>query len=133
MKRLFLDSGAVDRLARGNLQSDANIKRLKDEGYWPPRLHTVVLAECVSGRQRDDAPVNRLIKTCNVVEELPKRLARRAGELRTKTKQGSVVDALLVAMAEHGGTVLTDDSDDIRALASNADGAAVVSSKPAKR
>ena len=133
MKRLFLDSGAVDRLARGNLQSDANIKRLKDEGYWPPRLHTVVLAECVSGRQRHDVPVNRFIKTCNVVEELPQRFARRAGELRTKTRKGSVVDALLVAMAEHGGTVLTNDSDDIRALASNANGATVVSSKPAKR
>ena len=72
MKRLFLDSGAVDRLARGNLQSDANVKRPKDDGNWPPHLHTVVLAECVSGRQRDDAPVNRFIKTCNVVEELPK-------------------------------------------------------------
>lgn len=133
MKGLFLDSGAVDRLARGSLQSDANIKRLRDEGYWPPRLHTVVLAECVSGRQRYDAPVNRFIKTCNVVEELPKRLERRAGELRTKTKKGSVVDALLVAMAEHGGTVLTDDSEDIRALASNANGTMVVSSKPTRR
>ncbi len=132
MKRLFLDSGAVDRLARDNFLASAHIKRLRDEGYWPPRLHTVVLAECVSGRQRDDAPVNRFIKTCNVVEELPKRFARRAGELRTKTKKGSVVDALLVAMAEHGGTVLTDDSGDIRALASNAHGATVVSSKPAK-
>ena len=133
MKRLFVDSGAVDRLARGSLQSDANIERLRDEGYWPPRLHTVVLAECVSGRRRDDAPVNRFIKTCNVVEDLPKRFARRAGELRTKTRKGSVVDALLVAMAEHGGTVLTDDSEDIQALASNANGATVVSSKPAKR
>ena len=133
MKRLFLDSGAVDRLARANLQSSANIKRLRDEGYWPPHLHTVVLAECVSGRQRDDAPVNRFIKTCKVVEELPKRFARRAGELRTRTKKGSVVDALLVAMAEHGGAVLTDDSEDIQALASNAKGAIVVSSKPSKR
>ena len=132
MKRLFLDSGAVDRLARGSLQSDANIKHLRDEGYWPPRLHTVVLAECVSGRQRDDAPVNRFIKTCDLVEELPTRFARRAGELRTKTKKGSVVDALLVAMAEHGGTVLTDDSEDIQALASNANGATVVSSRPTK-
>ena len=43
MKRLFLDSGAVDRIARENLQSSADIKRLSDEGYWPPRLHTVVL------------------------------------------------------------------------------------------
>lgn len=130
---LFLDSGAVSRLARTDQQSAADIQQLKRAGYWPPIVHTVVLAESVSGRAQDDVQVDRLIKTCRVQEELLEGIARRAGDLRAKTGRGSVVDALLVAMAEDGGAVMTDDLTDVGALASNARDVTVVSSKPKKR
>lgn len=132
-KRLLLDSGAVDRLARGDEQALADFKQLKSEHYWPPVVHTVVLVECLSGNQRKDARVNRFLKSCQVLEEIPERIARRAGGLRTKTKRGFVVDSLLVAMAESGGVVLTEDLKDIEALASNAHDVTVESSKPGKR
>ena len=72
-----------------------------------------------------DANLNRFLKTCDVVEELPQRLARRAGALRALARQGSAVDAIVVALAEPGGAVLTSDLKDLRALASHTDGVQV--------
>lgn len=43
-------------------------------------------------------------------------LARRAALLRTAARRGSAVDALVIAAAEPGGTVLTGDPDDLSAL-----------------
>ena len=80
-----------------------------------------MLVESLSGRQRTDAEVNRFLKTCEVVETLPGTLARRAGALRALAGQGSAVDAVVVAMAEPGGAVLSGDVLDLRALASHAD------------
>jgi hypothetical protein len=51
--------------------------------------------------------------------------ARRAGNLRARARAGSAVDALLVALAEPGGTVLTGDSGDLDALAAHADGVVI--------
>jgi hypothetical protein len=82
---------------------------------------SVVLVECVSGRQRTDALVNRLLKTCDIVEALPEGLARRAAALRAMARTGSAADAVVVAMAEPGGAVLGSDLDDLRALATYAD------------
>jgi hypothetical protein len=53
------------------------------------------------------------------------RLARRAAELRRKAGRGSAVDAVVVATAEPGGTVLTTDAGDLLALAQHADNVAV--------
>ena len=39
--------------------------------------------------------------------------------------RGSAVDAIVVALAEPGGTVLTGDREDIEALAAHADGVIV--------
>jgi len=52
-------------------------------------------------------------------------VARRATELRRKAAKGSAVDALVVAFAEPGGTVLTGDTEDIEALAAHARDVAV--------
>ena len=41
------------------------------------------------------------------------------------TQTGSAVDALVVALAEPGGTILTDDRADIETLAAFADGVEV--------
>jgi hypothetical protein len=48
-------------------------------------------------------------------------VARRAATLRALAGRGSAVDALVVTLAEPGGTVLTGDVDDLGALAEHAD------------
>ncbi len=117
---LVLDSGGVSFLAKRNQDAVATIRALVREGAWPPLVPSVVLVESVSGRQRDDAAVNRLLKTCDVSEELPVPLARRAGELRHRARRGSAVDAIVVASAEPGGIILSGDVEDLGALASYA-------------
>ena len=86
----------------------------------PAFVPSIVLVECLSGRQHTDAVVNRFLKTCVVVDGPHERLARRAGSLRAKAGRGSAVDAVVVAMAEPGGTVITSDIKDLAALASHA-------------
>jgi predicted nucleic acid-binding protein len=80
----------------------------------------VVLVECLQGHAGRDATENRLLKTCDVVEKIPDSLARRAAFLRRRARRGSAVDALVVAMAEPGGTVITTDPEDLEALAAHA-------------
>lgn len=116
---LVLDSGGVSRLAQRRPESVALIAVFKRDGLWPPIVPTVVLAESLSGRQRTDAVVNRLLKICDVVEEVPEHIARRAGSLRALAGQGSAVDAVVIAMAEPGGAVLGGDLKDLQALASH--------------
>lgn len=95
------------------------------EGLWPPVVPSVVLAETITARQRNDANINRLLKTCDIVEDLPQHLARRAGALRALAQQGSAIDAIVVAIAEPGGAVLTSDPKDLNALATHATGVRV--------
>jgi hypothetical protein len=76
-----------------------------------------VLVECLQGHPGRDARSNSFLKTCDIVEEISEPLARRAATLRTLARRGSAVDALVVALAEPGGTVLTSDPGDLGALA----------------
>lgn len=117
---LVLDSGGLTRLAEHSSAAAALIAVLRREGLWPPVVPSVVLVESLTGRAGPDANVNRLLKTCDVVDELSEPLARRSAELRTKAGRGSAVDAVVVATAEPGGTVLTNDIKDLRALAAHA-------------
>ena len=119
---LVLDSGGVSRLPRRRPDAAAVIAAFKAEGLWPPVVPSVVLVESTTGRQRRDANINRFLKTCDIVEDLPQHLARRAGTLRALVRQGSAVDAIVVALAEPGGAVLTGDIKDLTALAAYADG-----------
>lgn len=119
---LVLDSGALSRLSQRTRRAAALIQALRDEGLWPPVVPTIVLSESTSGAARTDANVNRFLKTCDVDPIVPEMAARRAGSLRTRARRGSAVDALLVAMAEPGGTILTGDRDDLEALAAYSDG-----------
>ncbi len=121
MTRLVLDSGGLSRLARPNPRTAALIEVFERDGIWPPVVPTVVLAESLSGRPRTDAAVNRFLKACTKTQEVPEAVARRAGTLRALAGRGSAVDALVVAMAEPGGTVLTGDLEDLRALAQHAE------------
>jgi predicted nucleic acid-binding protein len=117
---LILDSGAVTRLAERSRASLALILALRDEGLWPPRVPSVVLVECLEGHAGRDATENQLLKTCDVVENVSEGLARRAALLRRRARRGSAIDALVVAMAEPGGTVLTTDPSELEALAAYA-------------
>jgi len=118
---LVLDSGAVTRLANRNRQNVAIIEVLRREGLWPPLVPSVVVVESVTGRPGADANTSRLLKTCDIVTELDERTARRAAQLRFRATRGSAVDAVVVASAEPGGSVLTGDREDLEALASHAD------------
>ena len=117
---LILDSGAVTRLSSRNKQALALIRSLVEEGLWPPIVPTMVLVELLHGDPARDATTNRFLKTCIVQPEVTAVVARRAAELRRRARTGSAVDALVVALAEPGGTVLTGDKADIEALAAHA-------------
>ncbi len=117
---LVLDSSAVSRLAERSRSVVALILALRDEGLWPPLVPSVVLVECLQGHAGRDAAENKFLKTCDIVEEIGEQLARRAAFLRRHARRGSAVDALVVAVAEPGGTVLTSDPRDLEALASHA-------------
>jgi hypothetical protein len=92
------------------------IRRFRLEGLWPPAVPVEVLVECLAGDPRD-AATNRFLKTCNVLEVLPERVARRAARARSQARRGSAVDAIVAVTAEPGGTVITGDSKDLKALA----------------
>ncbi|MGH9108290.1 MAG: hypothetical protein ACRDY3_02285 [Acidimicrobiales bacterium] len=119
---IVLDSGGVSFLAKRNQDAVATIRALVRDGEWPPVVPSVVLVESLSGRQRQDAAVNRLLKVCDIGEDLPVPLVRRAGELRHRARRGSAVDAIVVASAEPGGVVFSGDVNDLGALASYATG-----------
>ena len=63
----------------------------------------VVVVESVTGRPGPDANTNRHLKTCDIVTEMPEQTARRAAVLRFRSKHGSAVDALVIAIAEPAG------------------------------
>lgn len=114
---LVLDSGAVSRLSERSRQASALITSFRELDLWPPSVPTAVLIECLQGHLGKDAGTNRFLKACDLISEVPEGLARRAAYLRKKARRGSAVDALVVAFAEPGGTVLTSDLDDVAALA----------------
>ncbi len=118
---LVLDASGVSRLAERTRQSAALVLALRESGLWPPLVPSVVLVECLQGHATRDAGANRLLKTCDIVERMDVSLARRAATLRRRARRGSAVDALVVAFAEPGGTVLTSDAGDLGALAQHAD------------
>ncbi|MGI8727855.1 MAG: PIN domain-containing protein [Solirubrobacterales bacterium] len=117
---LVLDSGGVSALAERSADAAGLIAGLRQQDLWPPLLPTPVMVECLRGHAAHDALANRLVNSCDVVPDVSERLARRAAELRWRAGRGSAVDALVVAFAEHGGSVLTSDPDDLEALAAYA-------------
>lgn len=122
---LVLDSGAVSCLAVRSREAAALIDALRAEGVWPPVVPAVVLVECLRGHAGRDAMANRFLKICDILEAIGEPLARRAAFLRRRAGRGSAVDALVVASAEPGGTVLTSDPHDLDALAAHARGVTI--------
>jgi hypothetical protein len=123
---LVLDSGGVGRLAERSRPTLALILALRDQGLWPPRVPSAVLIECLEGHAGRDALENKFLKTCDIAAALPEALARRAAFLRRRARRGSAIDALVVAAAEPGGSILTSDPHDLEALAVHAEGVVVV-------
>lgn len=117
---LVLDASGVSHLAERTSGVAALLAALREQGLWPPAVPTPVLIEALQGDAAKDALTSRLLKTCDLIEQIPEALARRAAALRTAARRGSAVDALVVAAAEPGGSVLTSDLDDLAALAAHA-------------
>jgi hypothetical protein len=117
---LVLDAGGVSRLAERSRSAAALLITLREAGLWPPLVPSAVLVESLTGHVGRDVSPNRLLKGCDVATELPASLARRAAVLRYRARRGSAVDAIVVATAEPGGTVLTGDVNDLQALADQA-------------
>ena len=118
---LVLDSGGLSRLAARTKTAVSLIRALTAQELWPPVVPTMVLVESLHGDAGRDANTHRFLKTCIIEPTVDVDVARRAAELRTRARTGSAVDALVVAIAEPGGTVLTGDRADIEALAAHAD------------
>jgi hypothetical protein len=97
------------------------LAELRNRGEWPPLVPAVVLAEALSGDPRRDYHENRLLRTCEL-RDVDEALAREAAALRAQVRTRwtpSAVDAVVVAVADQvgGGTVLSSDPSDLRALA----------------
>lgn len=122
---LVLDSGGFSRLSARTKTAAALIRALNEQQLWPPVVPSMVLVESLQGDPRRDANAHRFIKMCIVDTNVSESTARRAAELRRRARTGSAVDALVVALAESGGTVLTGDRADIEALAAHANEVAV--------
>lgn len=127
MTALVLDSGGLSFLAGRTHAAAALIASLRRTGQWPPRAPTVVLVESLRGSAGTDARTNQFLKSCDVVESITQPLARRAALLRSRARTGSAIDAIVVVLAEPGGSVLTGDAGDIEALATQAADVVVVS------
>lgn len=121
---LILDSGGLSFFAGRTGRALALQRLLEEGGEWPPFVPTAVLVEALRGRPRD-APTNQFLKQCVIVPYLSAATARRAAVLRGRARRGSAVDAIVVALATPGGTVLTSDPDDLTALAAHASGVVV--------
>jgi len=67
----------------------------------------------------------RPLKTCDAQPMLSEARARRAGEFLAPARRTSTADAIVVALAEPHGTVLTSDPPDLEALVTHARGVEV--------
>jgi predicted nucleic acid-binding protein len=114
---VVLDSHGLTALAANR----ARLEELRRRGEWPALVPCVVLVEALTGDHRRDYHENRLLRACDVrpVDEL---VARAAATLRSRVSAKripSAIDAIVVAVAVDagGGTILTSDPADLRALA----------------
>ena len=119
---LVLDSGGLSRLASRTKTAAALIRAFRSQELWPPIVPTMVLVESLYGDPSRDANTDRFLKMCIIETSVSRKTVKRAAELRRLAKTGSAVDALVVAIAEPGATVLTGDRADIEALAAYSNG-----------
>jgi len=123
--RVILDSGGVSWLAQRSPRTVAVVRELRTAGLWPAVVPAPVLVECLTGQAGRDAQANRLLKSCDVLTEIPQALARRCARLRCAARRGSAVDAIVIGVAEPAGVVFTSDSGDLAPLAQEATGVTI--------
>jgi hypothetical protein len=123
--RLVLDGGGVRKLAERTSRALALLRSLRERDLCPAIVPAVVLPECLTGDAAQDEAVNRFLAGCDLREEIPAAIARRAAWLRTAAGRGTACDAVVVAMAEPGGAILSGGRRDLEALALFADGVMV--------
>ena len=114
---LVLDSDGVTVLAADR----ARLEELRRRGEWPALVASVTLTEALTGDHRRDFHENRFLRTCDI-RSVDEELARSGARLRAKVsgrRAPSAADAIVVALADDagGGTVLSSDPSDLRALA----------------
>lgn len=119
--RLVLDAGGLRLVAERSTRALALLRALRDVELWPPLVPAPVLIECLSGDAETDEALERALRTVDLVAELPEALCRRAAWLRTAAGRASSTEAIVVALAEPGGAVLTRGNARIEAMALFAD------------
>src|SRR5262245_25565942 len=119
---LVLDSGAVSKVAFADLLACSILEDLSRRG-WMVCIPAVTLAEVITGRARNDAPVERLLKQVANTAPCGEATAKAAGVLRTRCRRAnqdapSGIDAIVAAVAADSqpSIILTTDVDDFRSL-----------------
>ena len=111
---LILDAAALVALDRNDRAMWARLKDCQLTGHTP-LTHAGVVGQAWRGGPRQA----RLAKALAGVDTkaLDYELGRAAGALLGRTGLADVVDAALVLLAEDGDTIVTEDIDDLFALA----------------
>lgn len=131
---LLLDSEAISALAHGpearRTAARALVVEMRRRGH-PIATAAAVLPELVRGRREDAAVFAGMRRERVEVHPVDTRVGVRAGQLLGAARADSrlAVDAFVVAVGElaGGAVVATVDVDDLRRLATHADGVAVAS------
>jgi hypothetical protein len=113
MSRLILDAGAFIAFEKGDAGVRSRLAAARRLGFEVTTTSPVVGQVWRDGRRQ--ALLAVLVRATLVVSP-DTAAARRAGELLAATKGADVVDALLAGLARDGDTILTSDTNDIRAL-----------------
>lgn len=114
---LVLDAGALIGIDRGDRDLVALIKRERVAGRVAV-THGGVIGQV----WRDGARQARLARFLKGVDIRPldEELGRRCGALLAASGTSDVIDAAVIAVADHDDVVLTSDPSDLRALATAA-------------
>jgi hypothetical protein len=94
------------------------LRALVERG-WHVTLPSVVLAECLTGHAGRDASANRVLSAVGAAHACEESHARAAAALRFRSRNPSVVDALVAELAARTGgevAVLTSDAGDLARL-----------------
>ena len=129
---VVLDSGAITKVVLADLLACSIVEDLSGRG-WAVCIPAAALAEVITGRAKNDAPIERLIKQVGNTMDCGETLAKAAGVLRTKAIRRkklppSGIDAIVAAAtaACQPSIVLTTDADDMGALLVAAELATVI-------
>lgn len=120
--RVVLDPGGLRRLADRSPRSLVVLRTLRERDLWPAVVPSAAVVEALTGDADADRQLDAFLACCDVIEHLDTATARRAAWLRTAANRGTAVDAIVVALAEPGGSVLVAHRPTVEAMALFADG-----------